>query len=178
MPTVKKITQSIEGADKAPSTTTPIKAAKRRKPSLKLTDSVLIRNGFHGTLVIKLPKSGFTVRLNEFGDEDYVELSDLKTLRGSSPKFFKNNWILIDDPDVIEFLRVGEFYKWAISIEEMDTLFDMETKDLIERVGKLSDGQKKTLVYTALEKIESGALDSRQKIKALEEALGVDLVEK
>lgn len=153
------------------------KAVKRPKPNFELTDSVLIRNGYHGTLVIGLPKSGYTLKMQNFGDEDYVEIADLKTLRNSHPKFFKNNWILFDDPDVIDYLHINEFYKNTLNVEEIDDLFDLPTEELKSAVSKLSSGQKKTVMYAALEKIEDRTLDSRSKIQALEEVLGCSLVE-
>ena len=152
-------------------------AAKRATPKFELTDSVLIRNGFHGPLTIKLPKSGYTIKLQEFGDEDYVEIADLRTLRNSNPKFFKKNWILLEDPDVIAYLHVNEYYKNVLTTEEIEGLFDLPEKEMVQELKKLSDGQKSTAMYAAMEKIEAGTLDSIGKIKALEDIFGCKLME-
>lgn len=154
-----------------------VTAAKRATPKFELTDSVLIRNGFHGPLIIKLPKSGYTIKLQEFGDEDYVEIADLRTLRNSSPKFFKKNWILFDDPDVIDYLHANEFYKSVLTTEEIEGLFDLPEKEMVRELKKLSDGQQSTAMYAAMEKIDAGTLDSIGKIKALEEIFGCKLME-
>lgn len=152
-------------------------AAKRAKPQFELTDSVLIRNGFHGPLIIELPKSGYTIKLQEFGDEDYVEIADLRTLRNSHPKFFKKNWILFDDPDVIDYLHVNEYYKNVLTNEEIEELFDLPEEVMTKELRKLSDGQRSTAMYAAMEKIGDGALDSIGKIKALEDIFGCKLME-
>ena len=45
-------------------------------------------------------------------------------------------------------------------------------------VGGLPEGQKRSVAYRAARLIESGEIDSRKTIAALEEVLGIDLVEK
>lgn len=156
---------------------TVIKAAKKKAPSFELTDSVLVRNGYHGPLIVALPKSGYTLKFASFGDEDYIEIGDLRTLRNSHPKFFKKNWFLFYDPDVIEYLHVEEFYKNALSIDGIDELFSMNTDDAVNKIATLSDGQKKTVAYMAMEKIDLKEMDSIAQIKAFEKALGCALME-
>ena len=155
----------------------PIKAVRREKPVFALTDSILVRNGFHGPLTIQLPKAGYAIRMQEFGDEDYIEVADLRTLRNSSPKYFKKNWILFDDPDIIEYLHLEEFYKHALSVDGINDLFVIPVDEAVAKICSLSDGQKKTVMYAALHKIETGEMDSLVQIKAFEQALGVQLTE-
>lgn len=167
----------VEDVQKTPQKQTSVKAVKKKAPSYELTDSVLVRNGYHGPLIIALPKSGYTLKLASFGDEDYIEIGDLRTLRNSHPKFFKKNWLLFDDPDVIEYLHVEEFYKNALSIDGIDELFNMDIDDAVAKIAILSDGQKKTVAYTAMEKIDLKEMDSIAQIKAFEKALGCALME-
>lgn len=42
----------------------------------------------------------------------------------------------------------------------------------------MSAGQKKSIAYRAIEMIADGEIDSRKTIAALEEALGIELIEK
>ena len=51
-------------------------------------------------------------------------------------------------------------------------------EQITDIVSKLSDGQKKSLAYLAKNMMRDGAIDSNKKIAALEDSLGITLVEK
>ena len=154
-----------------------IRAARKKSVNFNLDDSILVRNGFHGTLVIKLPKAGYTLKMQEYGDEDYIEVADLRALRNAQPKYFKKNWILFDDPDIIEYLHMEEFYKNTLSIDGIEDLFVIPIDEAVSKIEKLTDGQKKTVMYTAMEKIDNKQLGDLNRIHAFEKALGVPLME-
>lgn len=156
----------------------PLKTVKKSKPKLNLTDSILVKNGFYGRLIVHLPKAGYDIIFDNFKDEDYIELAELKTLRNSSPKLFKSGWLIIDDPDVIEFLTLEGLYKNTLSLDEMCNIFMLSSEELVEKILNMSDGQKKSVTYKALELIETGEIDSRKIIESLEQALNTQLVEK
>lgn len=170
-------TEKLDTTEK-PARDKPIKTIKKTKPKMNLTDMVLVKNGFYGRLVVRLPKAGYVVLFDNFGDEDYIELSELKTLRNSSPKFFTNGWLLIDDPDTIEFLTLGNLYKNTLSIDEMSGIFSLSVEDMETTIKSMSDGQKKSITYRAMELIEIGEVDSRKTIEMLEKALSTQLIEK
>lgn len=155
----------------------PVKAVKKKTINFDLSDSVLVRNGFHGPLVIKLPKAGYTLKMQEFGDEDYIEIADLRALRNAQPKYFKKNWILFDDPDVIEYLHMEDFYKDTLSVDGIEELFEIPVDEAVAKIEKLTEGQKKTVMYAAMEKIDNKTFDRLNDIRAFEKVLGVSLIE-
>lgn len=139
---------------------------------------VPVRNGFTGTLVYRSPKTGEKFIWDDFGDELDMELSDLKAAKGSQKKFFTNNWFMIDDPEILEYLGVSQYYKNAIDPDAFDELFSLPLSQMKQKITKLSVGQKKTARFRAKRLIEDGAIDSLKTIEALEEVLGVDLIER
>ena len=139
---------------------------------------VVVRNGFHGKLIYKSHHTGEKFLWNGFGDEQEMQLRELKNAKNSSKKFFINNWFMFNDPWVIEYLGVSQFYKNAISIENFDDIFKKPASELKDLIESMSDGQKKSLAYRAIELISSGEIDSRKTIATLEEALRIDLIEK
>lgn len=160
-------------------------AAKENQPEKKptakeidLNQYITVRNGFHGTLVYVSSRTGETFVWDAFGDEQEMELRELKNAKNASKDFFVNNWFMFDDAWVIEYLGVGQFYRNALSIEGYDDIFSESAASLKKRVKEMSSGQKRNLVFRAHELIENGELDSRKTIAALEEALGVDLIER
>lgn len=148
------------------------------KESLSLHDYVTVRNGFNGKLVYKSKRTGERLVWDDFGSEQEMELQELKNAKNSSRAFFENNWFMIDDPEVIAFLGVERYYKNSLSYDEFDTLFKMNSDKIKERVSVLPSGQKTSLIYRAKQKIEEGEIDSLRVINALEESLGVELIER
>lgn len=148
---------------------------QRRKSSLTPDTYVVVRNGFQGKLVYKSTRTGEVFEWDSFGDEQDMELSELKNARGAHKKYFMNNWWMFDDPEVIEYLGMQQYYKNAISIEEFDELFTKSPDEVFAVCSKLSAGQKKSVAYRARQLIAENLIDSNKVIVALEEALGTEL---
>ena len=88
-----------------------------------------------------------------------------------------NNWFMFDDLWVLDYLGVRNYYKYVVKIEDFDMLFDKETNELANIVSTMSTRQSRSVIYRANELISSGKIDSRRTIAALEESLGVELIE-
>lgn len=139
---------------------------------------VTVRNGFQGMLIYKSKKTGERYIWQEFGDEQDMELSELKNARNSSKGFFEKNWFMFDEPWIVDYLGVSKFYKHAVSIEDFDKLFELDPNELKKTIADMSEGQKRSLAYRARRLISEGEIDSRKVIAALEEALHTELIEK
>jgi hypothetical protein len=107
-----------------------------------------------------------------------MEFSELKSARSSGKKYFINNWFMFDDPEVINYLGVTQYYKFALTLDGFDLLFDKSAPEIDGIIKKLSEGQKKSVAYRAKQLIAEGTIDSNKKISTLEECLGVELVER
>lgn len=155
--------------------------APEKKPIPKKIDPhqyITVRNGFQGKLIYVSKRTGEKFVWENFGDEQEIELIELKNAKNASKKFFINNWFVFDDSWVIDYLGVGQFYKNALRLEDFDRVFTLSPDEIRETIGKLSAGQKRSLAYRAKELIAHGEIDSNRAIAALEESLGIELVEK
>lgn len=139
---------------------------------------VSVRNGFQGRLVYRSSRTGETFIWDGFGSEQEMELRELKNAKNAHKNFFINNWFMFDEDWIIEYLGVKQFYRNAIDISDFDDIFKKTPAELRKVVGGLSEGQKHSVAYRAARLIESGEIDSRKTIAALEEVLGIDLIEK
>lgn len=137
---------------------------------------VTVKNGFQGTLIYKSSKTGERFIWDEFGDEQEMELIELKTAKNSSKKFFENNWFMFDEPWVVEYLGLTKYYKNAIPLEDFDSIFTKSPSEIKEQIALLSDGQKHSVAYRARQLVANEEIDSIKVIEALEKALGVELV--
>lgn len=152
-----------------------------KRPVAKAFDPnqiVTVRNGFQGKLVYKSPKTGERFVWDGFGAEQDMDVAELRSARSSAKKFFVNNWFMFDDPEVIDYLGMTQYYKFALSINDFDSLFEKSPEEIAQTIAKLSDGQRKSVAYRAKQMISEGAIDSNRVIRALEDALGVELVER
>lgn len=150
----------------------------RVKKNLDPNMIVTVRNGFQGTLVYVSRKTHEQFVWDSFGDEQDMDLQELKNARNSEKGFFENNWFLIDDPEVIEYLGVSKFYKNALSYDGFDEIFKKTPKEIEAAVSVLSDGQKESVAYRARRLIESKDIDSLKVIDTLEKSLGIELIER
>lgn len=139
---------------------------------------VVVRNGFHGRLVYKSKKTGELYVWDEFGSEQEIELRELKSAKNNSKKFFQNNWFMFDEDWIVEYLGVKQFYRNAIKIEDFDSIFEKNADEIKMIISGLSHGQKKSAAYRARQLILEGKIDSHKAITALEESLGVELIER
>lgn len=159
-------------------------ASNNEKPSYKVKKDlnpnmmVTVKNGFNGTLVYKSKRTGEVFVWDSFGSEQEMELQDLKSAKNTYKAFFINNWFLFDDPEIIEWLGMTQYYKHALNTESFNELFNSTPEEIKKTVAKLSAGQKKSAAFRAKQLIQEGKIDSIKIINALEESLSVDLIER
>lgn len=152
-------------------------AAPIKAKALSLTDIVTVRNGYQGKLVYISKKTGEKFVWGEFGDEQDMDLGELKSAKSASKKYFENNWFILDDPAVIEFLGLTQYYQHTLGIDGFDDIFTKSAAEVKKIVSELSNGQRRSVAYRARQLISEGKIDSRSVIAALEEALNTELIE-
>lgn len=172
---VETVIASTETAS-TPSINEPKKTYKPKAIELDPHMYVPVRNGFNGKLIYISRKTGERYVWENFGDEQDMELMELRAAKTSYKAFFENNWFLIDDPDVIEYLGVERFYKDALTFDEFDTLFQMDPDEIENKVSGLSKGQKMSLKYRARQMVKNGQIDSIRVITILERLLETELI--
>lgn len=173
-----KATKPIVKEEKVPVFTDTNTDKPATTKDIDLRQFVVVRNGFQGKLVYSSPKTGERFVWDEFGSEQEMELIELRAAKNSHKKFFENNWFMFDEDWVVDFLGVKQYYKHAIRIEDFDNIFALTPDKMRETVKALSKGQKKSVAYRAKVLIDDGTIDSKKAISALEEALGIELIEK
>lgn len=178
----KTKTRSTKAAQKA----APVEEAveKVKKPlvakDIDLSQLIVVRNGYQGRLVYKSPRTHEKFVWPEFGSEQMIELMELRNAKNTYKKYFINNWFMFDDEFswVVDYLGMSPYYKHAIKVDSFDDVFSKSPSEIEKIVSKLSDGQKKSLGYRARQLIAEDGIDSNKAITALENSLGIELVER
>lgn len=133
-------------------------------------DYVSVRNNTMGTLIyISSRQMGYNVTWDEFGDEEMIKFGELQAMRNSQKRFFTDNWIFIDDPEILRALGVEKYYENAVNPNNIKQLFDLPVSSMVDKIKKMTDGMKDCVKRKAVEMYYSGELDSVNKMKALEQ---------
>lgn len=143
------------------------------------TQIITVVNGFQGTLVYISPRTKEKFVWDEFGAEQEMELRELRNAKSSAKAFFINNWFMFKEEDkwVIDYLGLNQFYSNSIDVEDFDELFEKSPSEIIDIINHLSEGQKKSLRYRALQLISDKQIDSNKVIDALNTGLNLQLIQ-
>ena len=111
----------------------------------------------------------------EYGDVNYITLGELITMKSTQPRMLKEGWLIVDDEDAIEQLGLAKMYGNLFEVNDIDEFFDLDEQEMTRILTNMPRGFKNSLGNFARERLESGQLDSKSKVKLLEELLDVDL---
>lgn len=176
--TVKEVPEAVSETAECLTQESKAASAPMVVKDIDIHQIVTVRNGFQGLLVYTDKRSGGTYRWENFGDEQDMELGELRNARGADRAFFENNWFLFDEAWIPEYLGMGRYYKYALTADDFDEIFTKAPKEIEATLTELTAGQRKSVAYRARQLIADGTIDSRKVVDTLERCLGVDLVEK
>ncbi|MGD7047080.1 hypothetical protein FZC83_02355 [Rossellomorea marisflavi] len=149
---------------------------KPQKKKVELDDVVACRNLTSGRLVYISKKTGFESVWSEYGDVEYLPVSELLTMKSSQPKFLKDPWMFIDDEEVADYLGLTKLYETIIPVDDVEDFFEMSANEARQILPKLPKGTKTLLSERARQGIQNGSLNNLQLIKLLEQELQIDLI--
>lgn len=178
-PSTKKVIEKSE--TKVENKQTDNKSVNTKK-KIPLDTNISCKSAVRGTLTyLSKRMAGYQVVWNDFGDEEFLDLQELISMRNTDLRFFKDNWIIIDDSEgytaqeIMDYIKVSQYYNKDVNIDNFDSLFNESPDKIKEIVSTMSSGLKDTVAMRAKQLYNAGTLDSRKRIEALEESLGVEL---
>lgn len=163
-------------------TTTPEAENIEVVPSEKkipLNTEVACTNLTNGKLIyISKKQLGYQVVWQNPNDVEYIELGELVSMRNSQRAFFEKGWLGIDDPDIIKFLKVEQYYKNIINLEHIEDFFNLPNNKIEEKLKNMSDGYRENIKNKAIDMIKNDEIDSIKKVKFLKEIFGINDISK
>ena len=120
---------------------------------------------------------GYSEVWHEFGQEIPMEMAELYSMKNTDRKFFTENWIEVDI-NVLRDLQMDRFYKNAMTVDEINNMFEMDADELIRKVSNMTIALKNCVGIKASEMIADGRLTNIHTINALEKALNCELYER
>ena len=132
-----------------------------------------------GELIMIGRKTGRYYSWANYGDKTTVEYQDLKAEQYvSGSRYIYDPLFLIEDEEFLalpENKKIAEVYEHALSAEDIEKLFSLDSITFERTLKNLPKGIKNSFKSIAAQKVQEGSLDSLQKIHAIDEILGTDL---
>lgn len=153
----------------------PVKKEKQKR-QIDKSDSVTVRSVVNNDLIYVSRRSHITIEWAEYGDEQYVEVGELMTMKSSQPKFLTEPWLIIEDEDVVEFLGLKSVYDKLIPIENIEKFLLNTKPEVIEEQLKMAPrGMKDLVVDKAREMVENDKLYDIRIMRILDKVLNIEL---
>lgn len=173
--TVINNTEAVE--EKSISSTAPVFTRKTEK-YYPMDAVVMVRNATGGKLVyVSKRLTGYEETWYTFGEEIPMEMAELYSMKNTDRSFFTQNWIEVD-PYVLKDLGMEKFYENAISIDEVEEIFEKSPDEIIKIVSEMKSSMKTAFALQAIQKVKDEELTNIVTINAIEKALGCSIYER
>ena len=154
----------------------PIVSYKAKK-AIPMDALVMVKSAVNGKLVyVSKRQNGYKETWNGLGEEIPMEMAELYSRKNTDKSFFTENWIEVD-PIVLRDLQMERYYKDAISVDDLDAIFELEGDDLRNAIDKMKDNTKNAFALEAIRRIENETLTNFRVINIIEEKLNCELYE-
>ena len=153
---------------------------------VKIPEDTLIdvKSNCFGTLLYK-GRDG-TTNWSKCGEVQQLSIKELREIKAKSPKFYENQWVVLlgvssdsnckaKPADVYKSLGVTKWYQSIVEPSNFNDICSWEPHTIASKIKLMSSGARENLIIALNTYISKGVLDSRKKIKAFEQVLGVAL---
>lgn len=140
-------------------------------------DQILCRSVTVGSLVCGSPKDkGRVYRWSGYGDEAWVDYADLVALQSRKSGFVYNPQFIIEDEQLVEEWKLDDVYATFYGIDNPAAFFKLPPAEIKARLNEAPKGLKEAIKSVAAQCVKNGTLDSLNVIKAVDAALGTQLL--
>ena len=139
------------------------------------TREIPVRSCINGRVIYKSKKTGVTYKWLEKGTYEILTIDELLNMESQSQKFLHSPWLMVDDEEVIEAFNLQELYDLVAKVEDIDSFIYMslgEQQKIYNKLPKTLQNQVYNHIYN---KVETGEIDSKSKIRELEELVQMEL---
>ena len=143
------------------------------------SDFISCRSVTAGELIAKGRKTGTIYIWTAYGDTTDVEFVDLQAWNSAKSGFVYEPLFVIEDEDVLamkQYEDLKEIYSTFYGVDNLNKFFELDNKTFKKKLEALPTGIQNSIKSIAADMLESGKLDSLDKIKSLDTVLGTDLM--
>jgi len=150
---------------------------KSKKKVFKNDDMIPCLSIMEGKLVLVGARTGDVYRWLNIGDVVEVAYNDLIADVRSHGSHTHAPWIIIQDEDFLaQHPEIDDLYSGLYTVEDIEKVLSMPANQMKSYIEQMPVGAQDSLKNIAIARIESGEFDSIQRIKALDEFFGTNLL--
>lgn len=149
---------------------------RTKRTQIDANELIPCRSTTHGELIYISKRTGERIVWDDFGNVQDITMGELKNLYSSSPKFITDVLFVIDDEEAVEALNLTKLYNGLFDLTNIEDFFDNSATQMSNLLDKMPLGLRQAIASKAGEKVKNGTLDSRNKIKVLQDKLKIDLL--
>ena len=175
--TVEPTEEEVEKETVEEKTTNKTSSSKVKTRKFDPTETISCRSVCYGELILEGYKSKILYTWANYGDYADVEYQDLQALQSRKSAFLTKPLFIIEDEELVE--QWGSMLKpiyEKIDEADLEQLLKLTPSQLKKKLKVLPEGFKESVKTMAAAKIVSGELDSLNRIKAIDEVLGTELM--
>ena len=150
---------------------------KPKKKVFQNDDMIPCLSIMEGKLVLVGARTGDVYRWLNIGDVVEVAYNDLVADVRSHGSHTHAPWIIIQDADFLaQHPEIDDLYSGLYTVEDIEKVLSMPANQMKSYIEQMPVGAQDSLKNIAIARIESGEFDSIQRIKALDEFFGTNLL--
>lgn len=149
-------------------------ATTKKETKTDNDELIPVRSITEGTLVYKT-RDGLPYTWESFGSVHMIPYSDLRFMRNAHSNFLTNGLLIIDDESVAEELHLTQLYESLTALGDLDSILSLPADAMENAIKPLPKGLKDSLAHKATSMIRKKTYSDLNRIRALQETLGVDL---
>jgi hypothetical protein len=169
------VTSDQVGKDTVVDVVAPVKNNVKYRKEIDLKMMVSCRNITSGSLIYVSKKTGFEANWDKLDDEEYIEVSELLTMKSSQPRFLQEPWIMVDDDEVVDYLGLREMYDNIILKDELEVFFRLSPTEIEAKLRIAPKGTRTLVAEQARAMVENDKLYDTRVIRTIEKELQIDL---
>lgn len=146
-----------------------------RRQDIDKNRLVPVMNVTNGALVYASKRTGAEYHFTNYGDIEYIEVSELLTMRSSAKAFIDEPHLIILDDEVIEYMGLRKQYNNLSNAQNIDVVFTFTNEEFEEVVNIAPKGIQVLIVSRAKTLYNEGTFDSVQKIRFLNEKFAIEI---
>lgn len=166
-----------EETAKVETTTKKETSTKKQAHKFSPDDMIPCRSVTYGELLLEGFKTKALYTWANEGDVTYVEYQDLQALQSRKSRFLTDPLFIIEDEDLVSnwSSTLKSIYD-KVEEENLEELLKLPVAKLKNKLKASPDGVKNSVKSMAAAKILAGEFDSLNRIKAIDEVLGTQLI--
>lgn len=151
--------------------------SKKKIRKIDREEWIPVMNYTTGGFGFQHPSCRTELRMEKYGDMDYIQYGDLLTMKASQGRILREPWLLVLDEDVYISLGFEKLYEKVITMEDVERLYGLSPKEIEDILKKAPRIVRENVCRRILELKKQGKWDSLSKLQAVEKAVGINFKE-